>query len=91
MNTDCRVQELYQARCSLCAWSGEVTGVRAPASYDARVHRASDEHKAKLAERAARGERRVDEVPGLAYPRGIVTPHGIMELLPTSWERGRES
>jgi hypothetical protein len=53
MATDCRVWDLHQARCLLCDWADEVTGDRASAAYDARVHRASAEHKQKL--REARG------------------------------------
>jgi hypothetical protein len=51
MDTRCRVWKLYQARCLLCDWSGEVTGDGPLAARDAREHRGSEEHKRNLAER----------------------------------------
>ena len=52
MATRCRVWAMYQARCLLCDWMGEIWGYgdRRAAADDARDHRSSDEHRAKLRE-----------------------------------------
>lgn len=53
MATDCTVWQMFQARCTLCGWSGETyaPGDRNGAAYDAREHRKSPEHRRKLRER----------------------------------------
>jgi len=49
--SDCYVWHMHQARCLLCDWSGEVSGVAAEAASEVREHRASAEHQARLRER----------------------------------------
>jgi len=48
MTTPCRVWAIYQARCLLCDWSGELQGDREGAADDARDHRRTQEHRGKL-------------------------------------------
>lgn len=51
MSSPCTVWHIYQARCLLCNWSAEVTGVASYAAQEAADHRASDYHKRQLKER----------------------------------------
>lgn len=53
MRTGCRVWQLYQARCLLCDWEGEITGSSSSTAWDARAHRDSNEHQRELADREA--------------------------------------
>ena len=46
----CTVWHIYQARCTLCNWAAEVTSVASYAAQEARDHRASAEHQARLKE-----------------------------------------
>ena len=48
MPTSCRVWAMYQARCLLCNWRGEITADPASAAYDARDHRRTQEHRDNL-------------------------------------------
>ena len=48
MTTACRVWSMYQARCLLCDWNGEVTGDPEAAADDARDRRRTDEHRGNL-------------------------------------------
>ena len=64
MATDCRVWEMYQARCLLCDWSEEATGDRGSAAYGARVHRESEEHRRRLREERQRRSAGSSRGPG---------------------------
>lgn len=44
----CTVWKMFQARCLLCAWFGEVHGDPGTAADDAREHRRTDQHRSKL-------------------------------------------
>jgi len=48
MTTSCRVWAMYQARCLLCDWSGEVQADSEGAAYEARDHRRTQEHRDNL-------------------------------------------
>ena len=50
MTTACRVWAMYQARCLLCGWSGEIQAAQKDAADDARHHRSTQEHRDNLKE-----------------------------------------
>jgi len=60
MSQECRVWNMYQARCMLCPsddpdtggpWSGEIHGSSGAAASDAAEHRATGEHKRRVTQR----------------------------------------
>jgi hypothetical protein len=46
---------MYQARCLLCDWAGEITGNKTEAADDAREHRSGEEHRQAVREARKNG------------------------------------